>query len=185
MKRALLENAYNNKILVGTRTNSQEWDESIIGFITHLEDVFFTINEIDEYGMLIGNTVIAFDDVINVEIKDRYQKRLKFVYDHNSKLKPNKRITIWKDGKELLPHIKLLIKDKKIATLYFNEVDFVTGFILENDEDYVLIKNVGNEGDEDGTSLHQIERLVGLRYDSLEEQKINMLFQNRQTFYKN
>jgi len=84
------------------RTTSLELVESIIGFIVEIEELFFTINEIDENGFLIGNTQIAIDDVINIDIDDRYQKRLMFIYNNNSKFNANERFTVWKKGDELI-----------------------------------------------------------------------------------
>ncbi len=183
MKKNILEKAYDEKSLIGIRTNSQEWGESIIGFIVEIDESFFIINEIDENGFLIGNTQIAIEDVINIDIDDRYQKRLMFIYDNSSKFSINNRVTIWKEGKELLPHLKMLIENGKIATFFFNEDDYVTGQILEYDESYVMFKNIGREGDDDGFSYYPLDALIGVRYDSVEEQKIEILHENITTFY--
>jgi len=184
MKKTLLENALKDKSLIGVRTSSLDWGESIIGFVTTLEESFFTINEIDEYGAFIGKTTMAIGDVINVEINDRYQKRLKFIHDNNSILKPNNRITIWKEGAELISYFKALIEDEKITTLYFDEDDYVIGVIIKYDEDCIMLKNISIEGDEDGTSCYHISKLIGLRYDGIEEQKIKLLYENRLKFYE-
>lgn len=183
MKKEILEKAIKEKTLVGIRTNMLEWGESIIGFIVDLGESFFTINEIDENGFLIGNTQISIDDVINIDINDRYQRRMMFIYNNNSAFNINERVTIWKEGEELMPHIKILIEDKIIATLYLNENDYVTGFVLKYNKTYVIIQNIGNEGDEDGTSYYPIDKLIGMRYNGIEEQKIKLLYENRTSFY--
>jgi len=183
MKRNILEKAIQEKSLIGIRTNSLEWGESIIGFIVDIEELFFTINEIDENGFLIGNTQIAIDDVINIDIDDRYQKRLMFIYNNNSKFNANERFTVWKKGDELIPYLKVLIENSKIGTFYFNEEDYLTGNILKYDENYVMFKNIGIEGDEDGFSYYPLDSLIGLRYNSIEEQKIEILYKNNTVFY--
>jgi len=183
LKKSLLESAIKEKSLIGIRTNSLEWGESIIGFVVELDESYFTLNEIDEYGFLIGKTQIAIEDVINIEIDDRYQRRLMYIYNNSSTFNMNERITIWKEGKELIPHIKTLIEYKKIATYYLNEDDYVIGFALKYDKTYVMIKNIGSEGDEDGTSYYPIDKFVGLRYNGIEEQKIKLLYENRTSFY--
>jgi len=183
MKRNILEKAIQEKTLIGIRTNSLEWGESIIGFIVDMDDMFFTINEIDENGFLIGNTQIAIDDVINIDIDDRYQKRLMFIHYNNSKFNPNERITIWKRGDEIIPFLNVLIGNRKIATFYFKEDDYLTGNILKYDENYVMFKNIGIEGDEDGFSYYPLDNLIGLRYNGVEEQKIQILYENNTAFY--
>lgn len=183
MKKNILQKAYKEKFLIGIRTSSLEWGESIIGFIIEIDDSFLIINEIDENGFLIGNTQIAIEDVFNIDIDDRYQKRLKFIYENNSKISINNRVTIWKEGKELLPYLKMLIENRKIATFFFNEDDYVTGQILKYDETYVMFENIGREGDNDGFSYYPLNALIGVRYDGVEEQKIEILHENIITFY--
>jgi hypothetical protein len=183
MKRSLLESAFKEKTLIGIRTNAQDWGESIIGFIVKLEDSFFTINEIDEYGAYIGNTTIEIENIINIDINDRYQKRLKLIHDHVSTFNVNNRITVWKESSTLIHYFKDLMESVTIVTFYFNEDDYVTGVILKYDENQIMINNIGSEGDEDGISCHYINHLMGLRYNSLEEQKIKLLYDNRVLFY--
>ena len=183
MIKTLLENAIKEKSLIGIRTKSLDWGESIIGFIIQFGGSYFTINEIDEYGFLIGKTQIAIEDVINIDVDDRYQKRLTYIYNNNSTFKINERITIWKEGEELIPNIKALIENKIVATFYLIEDDYVIGFALKYDKTYVMIKNIGSEGDEDGTSYYPIDKFIGLRYNSIEEQKIKLLYENRTSFY--
>jgi hypothetical protein len=184
MRRSFLETAYKEKSLIGFRTISLEWDESIIGFVIDLDESYVTVDEIDEYGFHIGNTIFTLEDIVDVEINDRYQKRLKFIYENNSIFNPINQCTIWKEGPGLVPHFNFLFENKKITTLYFDEANYVTGVLLKFNENYFTINNIGSEGDEDGISCHPIEKLIGLRYDGLEEQKIKLLYENRADFYK-
>jgi hypothetical protein len=182
MKDSIFKNAFNNKSLIGIRTHSQEWGKSIIGFIVKLDDYSFTINEIDEYGYYIGHTTIKVEEVINIDIDDRYQRRLKFIHDHISIFNINNRITIWEEGSKLLPYFNELKERKTMITFYLNEDAYLTGSILNYDKNEILINNVGREGDEDGISCHYINDLIGLRYNSLEEQKITLLYENQSQF---
>ncbi len=183
MKKTLLEKAIKERTLIGIRTSMIEWDESIIGFIVDLDESYFTINEIDEYGFPIGNTQIAIEDVISINIDDRYQKRLKYVYDNNSMFDVNRRVTVWKEGEKLIPNLKELAESKQIATLFLSDDNYIIGCILKYDKTHVMIKNVGSEGDEDGVSYHPINEFIGLRYNSIKEQKIKLLYENKNYFY--
>ncbi len=180
---SILKDAFQSKTLIGIRTDLEDWDEAIIGFIIELDDSFITINEIDEDGCLIGNTIITIADIISVDYDDRYQKRLKCIYENHSILKPNEQVTIWKEGTELIVHVDTLIDKKKIVTVYFDEENYVLGVVIKYDKDYVLIKNIGKEGDEDGFSCHPVVKLIGLKYEGVEEQKIELLHENRSSFY--
>ncbi len=183
MQSKILNDAWKAKSLIGIRTKAEDWNESVIGFITELNDLSLTINEVDKNGFLSGMTVILLDNIISLDLDDRYQKRLEFIHGNCKTLKLNEQITIWKEGPELTDHFNSLIESKKIATFYFDEDSFVFGIVLSFDLDYILIKNIGIEGDEDGTSCHLINKIIGLKYDGVEEQKIKMLYESRNIFY--
>jgi hypothetical protein len=141
------------------------------------------MNEVDKNGFLSGKTVILLDNIISLDLDDRYQKRLQVIHDNCKRLNLNEQITIWKEGAELTDHFTSLIESKKIITFYFDEDNFVVGILLSFDLNFILIKNIGIEGDEDGTSCHLINKIIGLKYDGVDEQKIKMLYENRNTFY--
>lgn len=184
MIKSILQQALKEKTLIGVRTSLEDWDEVIIGFLVHLDESFLTINEIDENGYLSGNTIIKIDSIISLDYNDRYQKRLKCIYEKHSTFKPNEQITIWKEGSELIIHFKNLIESKKIATFYFDEENYVLGTLIKYDQEFIQIKNIGREGDEDGISCLHIDKLIGIKYDGIEEQKIKTLYENRALFYE-
>lgn len=68
----LLKNALSTKALIGFRTKNLEWGETIIGYITEINQNNFTVNEIDEFGMLIGKTTFNIEDVLHIEYNDIY-----------------------------------------------------------------------------------------------------------------
>lgn len=183
MKKMILKEMVKKNTLIGIRTNNLDWDETIVGFINSIEETCFTINEIDKYGLLIGSTIIKIEDVINIDINDRYLKRLKYIYDNKSIFNYNDRTTIWGTGDELIKYFKLLFEKKSITTFFYDEEDYLTGILMKYDKKYIKIMCVGDEGDEDGISYYPIDKLIGLRYDGIEEQRIKLLYQNRDKFY--
>lgn len=184
MIKPILQQALKEKTLIGIRTNLEDWDEVIIGFLLKLDESFLTINEIDENGYLNGNTILKIDEIISIDYDDRYQKRLKCIYDKHSTFNLNEQNTIWKEGSELIMHFKDLIESKKIVTFYFDEENYALGILLKYDQEFIQIKSIGREGDEDGFSCFHIDKLIGIKYDGIEEQKIKTLFENRASFYK-
>ena len=184
MQEHILKSAQKEKSLIGIRTNMIESDKVIIGFVVKVEKSHCIINEIDEYGYLIGNTIIEMKDIINLDLSGRYQKRLNFIYNHSSSFDINKRVSIWKEGQKLLPVLEDLLKNKAVVTLYFNDDDYVTGIITKLVDGQLMIHTIGREGDDDGFSNYFVHNLTGLRHSSLEEQKIKLLYENRTLFYK-
>jgi len=97
---------------------------------------------------------------------------------------PNNRVTIWKVGKKLEPYFKILKEENILSTFFLNEDDYIIGFLLDFTEHYISIKNIGDEGDDDGVSCYRVENFIGLRYNGLSEQKTKLLYENREVFYK-
>lgn len=183
MKRKKLQQAYEKQFLIGIRLNSQDWEEITIGFIVEISEDALTINEIDGNGQLTGRTIVDIEDIVSVDVNDRYQLRLQCIFDNTAKLDFNNQIMIWRKGDNLVSCFDKLISNKYIVTLIFAEEFYVTGIILNYDAEYILMRNIGSDGDEDGESIHNIEGVNGLRYGGIDEQKIKLLNQHVKTFY--
>ncbi|BEG99113.1 hypothetical protein BSYN_13780 [Bacteroides sedimenti] len=82
-----------------------------------------------------------------------------------------------------MPHLNMLKETDKLCTFFLNEDDYVIGFLQDITEDQILIRNIGEEGDDDGVSCYYLENFIGIRIDSLAEQKINLLYKNESIFY--
>ncbi len=183
MKTQLLINALQTRTLIGIRTTMLEWGKRIIGFIDEVAGDYCVINEIDEYGFFIGKPHIHFGDIVNIDIDDPYQKRLMFLHRHKDAFDIDARLTIWEKGAKLIPYFDELIKSGSIVTLFFDEDDYLTGCLSEYSDEELVIDCVGSDGDEDGRSCYPIDKIIGLRYNGIEEQKIKLLRDNRAVFY--
>lgn len=179
MKEELFKKAFHENSLIGIRTIREEYDETIIGYITNMNESVLTLNEVDEYGFYIGFTQFIIDDITDIEINDGYQKRFKFIIENNSLFNPNTRNTIWKEGELLLQNLPFLIEKKEIVTLHFHEDNFDTGIILQCNKSYVILQCITRDGEEDGISYYPVNNLIGIRYAGLQEQKIKLLYENR------
>lgn len=175
MIKQLLNKSIEEKSIIGIRTKNLEWGEVIIGFVVNIEEKYLTINEIDEFGCEIGSTIIELDNILHVEYKDKYQKQLQFTFHNKHYFNIDKRVTIWKNGVELIPYFKEIEEKKILCTLFLNEEDFIYGFLLNYSKTNLLISNIGDDGYEDGMSCYYIDDIIGLRYNSLTEQKIMLL----------
>ncbi|NLI36334.1 MAG: hypothetical protein GX416_07480 [Bacteroidales bacterium] len=174
----LLKNALSAKALIGFRTKDLEWGETIIGYITEINQDDFTVNEIDEFGMFIGKTTFNIEDVLHIEYNDIYQKGLEFIVKKGVSLNIDNRITIWNDSYKLNTHFQYL-KEKQILTTFFlSEDDYVIGFVHDFNQECIIINAVTKDGMFDGFSCYKTTNFIGIRYNGLFEQKIKLLFDN-------
>ena len=166
------------KSLIGIRTFYQEWDEVIIGFIRSIEGNNLILVEIDEYGKTLGETIIEIADILSIEFDDKYQKKLKSIQENSDLFDSINQVTIWNKAKQLKIVILEWIKKDIIATLFFDEDFFITGKILEYQDNYLLVNNITSSGEDDGYSIHLVDKLIGIRYNGKEELKIRFLLEN-------
>lgn len=176
MIKKLLTQAFNTKSLIGIRTTLINWDELIIGNIIKLDDVSFNINEIDEYGVYIGVTIINIEDLTHIVYQDSYLQQLKILSENNTHFDINKRVTVWSDEKNYQYYFSTIKEQKKIATFFLEEDNYVTGIITDYNDDYFLIEEIGSNGEKDGYSCYLVRDLIGIRYNGLQEQKTELLY---------
>jgi hypothetical protein len=179
----LLSKAKEKNKLVGLRTINMDFEESIIGFVHHLDNEKVIIREIDQYGEKEGLTTIDLKKIINIDFDDRYQKRLLCVYNSTHSLNAEKKILIYGEKNELVKAINSCINDKTIVKFLFTKKNYATGIPISVDSSSVLIKSIGWEGDDDGLSLYSFSEIIGLQYDSIDEQIISLLYSNKKSFY--
>jgi hypothetical protein len=165
------------KSLIGIRTIYQDWDEVIIGFIKSIEGNNLILQEINEYGKTLGETNIDTADILSVEFDDKYQKKLMSILENSDLFESENQVTIWNKAKELKIVVLELIEKDIIATLFFDEDFFITGKILEYQDNYLLVNNITSSGEDDGYSIHLIDKLIGIRFNSKEELKIRYLLE--------
>jgi hypothetical protein len=175
----VLKEKLEEKSLIGIRTIHQEWDEVIIGFMKSMDVNNLILEEIDEYGKSLGETMIDIAAILSIEYDDVYQKRLKSIVDSSVLFESKNQVTIWNNAKELKNVILELIEKGIVATLFFDEDFFVTGKLIECNDMYVQVNNISSAGDDDGYSIHLMDKLIGIRYNGKEEQKINFLVEKK------
>jgi len=178
-----LEQAFKQKKLISITTKSIEWDESIIGYVTETGNAYFTMNEINAEGDFIGKTVFSIDEVLCVQPDDFYLREIQIIHQNRDVFNPDLRVTVWKKGKDLLSYFKKIKNENKITRFFFEDDNYVIGIVLDYNDDFFVIKNIGENGLEEGISCYKLnDSLIGLRYDGLAEQKIKLLYKKENKY---
>lgn len=179
----LIDEAFEKKLLFGFRTKFIDWGEIILGYIDKVTDLYIIVNEVDKYGYSIGYTVVDRNDILHVEMNDKYQETINTLNKSNKTFNRNTRYTVWLPLPELLKYFELIKEQEKIATFYLNEDDYVIGKIRDIDSTCLLIENITENGEIDGISCYSNDSFIGVRYDSIDEQKIEFLFRRCNPLY--
>jgi len=174
----ILQTAYKQKKIVDINIYEPEDEDSIIGYITEINGECFTIQEIDRFGNLNGSTIYAVDRIKNISLDNWYLLGLQIIIDNNDKFNQDNRVTIHKKGKELTSLFKNLKENEIMTMLFFTEDNFELGIILDYDKNCILLKDIGQDGIQLGTTCYQLKDIIGLRYNGLGEQKTKILYDN-------
>jgi len=174
----ILKNALEKELLVDVVMNDIENDESIIGYIIYVNDFFFTIKEIDKFGYFDGNTTYLISEIKNISLYNWYLENLKIVMENNKSFDKNLRVTIWKKGKLIIPDFAFIKENKKLTMFFFDNGDFELGFLSDYNNDFFTINNIGQDGYDNGITTYKIEKIIGMRYNGLGEQKTIFLYEN-------
>ncbi|GHV37196.1 hypothetical protein FACS1894178_8930 [Bacteroidia bacterium] len=174
MIKNLLKTAYEQKKLVDI--NFYETEESIIGYITNIEDKYITIEEIDKFGNVDGTTIYKIDCIKNISMDNWYLSSLKIIINNNSQLNKNNRLTLYKNGQELISYFKYLKDKNKIVMLFFENDNYELGLVLNYDNEFILLKDIEQDGHELGITCYRLSDIIGLKYNGLGEQKTELLY---------
>ncbi len=180
----ILKKAFDQKALIGVTTKEIEWEQSSMGFILEINNDSFILDEIDEFGMYEGKTIIEIKEIIYITVDSCYLRKLQQIFENSSIFDLNKGVRVWKEGITVMPYIKELKENQKIARFYFDvdhnsETNFVTGIIVDFDDHYFLLKSIEDDGSIEGYFCYRIQDIIRLRYDDLSEQKVDFLLHNQ------
>lgn len=179
----LLLEAKNKSRLIGLRTKNMDFEESLIGFVHELNDGRVIIQEIDQYGKIEGLTSIDLKDILSVDYDDRYQKRLLCIFSNKELLDAEKKVIVYGNPEELVEIVRDCITNKNMIKLLFTNKNYATGIPIAVDLSHILIHSIGWEGDDDGLSAYSFSEIIGVQYNSIEEQIISILYSNNKLFY--
>ena len=179
----LLLEAKNKSRLIGLRTKNMDFEESLIGFVHELNDGRVIIQEIDQYGKIEGLTSIDLKDILSVDYDDRYQKRLLCIFSNKELLDAEKKVIVYGNPEELVEIVKDCITNKNMIKLLFTNKNYAPGIPIAVDSSHILIHSIGWEGDDDGLSAYSFSEIIGVQYNSIEEQIISILYSNNKLFY--
>lgn len=174
----LLKDLTNSNTACGVYTNWEDKDKFSVGYIIGYDEEFFVMEKIDPYGRQDGISCKLIKDVFKVETDSVYCKNIeKLFYLHNryryisTTFTENVALNVLKYAKEA----------HKICGIEIGESGAfdVIGFIADICNDKVTIDTVSTSGLPDGTSYIDLNDISEISCDSLDERKIEELYNMR------
>ena len=155
--------------------NPHDTSKFIFGHIISANDMHFVMCLVDSYGNYDGILVKEIDEIIRIELDDKYAKKIeklirdKGIYEIDLCLNGDDII------KEVLDVIQNANKIVSIEILHSGASD-VIGFVDDVTDDICTIRQINSYGEEDGKTHIILNNITELSFDSVEENTILKLW---------
>ena len=145
-----------------------------VGFILGYDEKFFVIESIDPNGKSDGFKCGLMDSIIKIESSTNYTnnigKLFKFYEQNRNNLIVNEDMVL-----DLLNFAK---QNNKICSIILCESnnDDIVGFVESVENDLLNIRQINENGENDGSAFLDLGRISGIRCGSGEEIKLEILY---------
>lgn len=193
----IAQKALNENLLVAYKENQEESRKFYVGFIKAVNEEELYVNLINQYGEDNGFSWVKLKNIYQLTYNDRYLQRMMLLREHNPGLseeqeEDDRASNLFdsgsfesSDGADILRSlIQRLIEGNVFIHLDLAFDNWTRGFILDADEDFILVEEISADGDEDGFSCFKIDHIESVTGQTNYLKKIEFFFDNREKFYK-
>lgn len=173
MQKSDLVNLMEKGELCEIYTDPDRLDIFSVGYIVSVDEDFFILESINEYGKFDGYYCEIIDNIIKIEIKTQYLNDIIKLLKYNKQNRPNK----MKFSSNILNNfLDKIMQEHRICTIsLLDGQDGTIGFIEKMKDNILTIKNIDNHGKEDGFSFIDTRDISIVEMGSSDFEKIEIL----------
>ena len=155
-------------------TDSDFVDKFAVGYFLQLDEKYFLMECIDEYGKNDVYFSSLIENIIKIEVDSEY---LDSIIKLSTYYKQKRCENLFFHNELLLNFIKYIFKNKKLCTIEIcNSGNNITvGFVKQIEAKYLDIEIISPYGKTDGTQTINIDDISHISCESMEETKISIL----------
>ncbi len=156
---------------------SGENNKFCCGKVVSLDEYYFTFVSFDPYGRYDGYFVRRINDLCRINANSKYINSLINLID-NDFVEHIK----FDSYNEIIPRIlHLSIDNGKAVSIEIADSDsLIIGIVSSVEDEKICINNLNEYGEPDGISIVFLEDIISVSYDSLDERKIERLYNSFQ-----
>ena len=164
-------------------SNVNDTTKFIFGKIIGLDDVFFALSMISPDGKVDGIVIKEIDDIQYVEQSISYTEKICRLMSYWNEEKRTEDIYPTVTDNILQWGLELAKKSKYVVSLEINNSGIldIIGIIMENEKNVCVIKQIDENGQEDGVCYVAHEDITQLSMNSSDEKRVSILFQTDYT----
>lgn len=179
----ILEQSKNQKKFIGIWLYGSE-DGFWSGIVKNYTDELVTLQHYTKYGKPDGLVIEKISNIESIDFDDDYSRAMSYLIRHGDELDLIEKYEIeitnndrWQQ--EILGN--LIGSNELIVRIQVNGENFYCGLVEWADEDHLILKVIGKEGQEQGKSIYKIEDITAIRVNDLDNRKRLLLYHWRQS----
>ena len=161
-------------------------DQIWVGRIVSVATEHFILAKSDILGYPLGRRRIEFHQLRQLDVDDRYLRRLLFANSNRRKWLYGSTTELEVTSSKWAKTVEKVIKQSRVVRLNVrwsaSYTAWVTGMVTSISDSTVLMTLISEEGDHDGTAIFPLKLVTSIEYGGRANNRVKLLFENRHLF---
>lgn len=152
------------------------------GRVQELTEEFVVIEHFTKYGKPDGVVIEAISNIESIDFDDDYSKSMEYLIVNHHLLDEVEEISVKMESLETWPFnlLESLIGNKEtIVQIQVNRDSFYSGLVEWVEETELLLRMIGDQGQDNGKSLFKLEDISAVRINNLSNRRKLLLYKWR------
>lgn len=150
-------------------------DVHLTGYVLAFNEDELLIAHITPYGYKDGFILKRISAIYHIDYDGKYEHKIEKLYRLNQQV--HEKIDLSQTGNGRILHALLdwAVKKNVLATVEF-ETNCLTGFVNKYENDLIFLRLIDDYGEENGTSVVDLNEVLTISVNSTDEQALQRLF---------
>ena len=190
MKKKLLGDLFDeskrNNTILSIYDNKNETEKFYAGYIVEIFDDSILMHSFNENGEGDGYLLIRKVDIFKIEWESIYLNNLNFLVKQNDHIYDEQHNKFRREGINGISEIISICKEYKILlTIKLIYEDYITGYIVEEDDEYFIVEIYSTDGMRNGYNLIEYRDIQNLHFEGKEEYNLVKLLNRKPCLSQN
>lgn len=169
----LLNESQEKECLLSIYDNKNDIDKFYVGYVVEIFDDSILLYSYNENGEEDGYLLIRLVDIFKIEKGSLYLTSFSYLIKQNDSTnrKQNWKVkNSWEEG--IAEIISMCHEQKVLVTIKLIYEVFIVGYVIEKDDDFLLIEEYSKSGMQDGHNLIYFRDIQNIHFEGKEEKNI-------------
>lgn len=169
----LLNESQKKETFLSIYDNKNDIDKFYVGYVVEIFDDSILLYTYNENGEEDGYLLIRLVDVFKIEKESIYLTSLGYIVKQNASNNSKQNWKVRNNSVEGIAEIvSMCHKQNILVTIKLIYDDFIIGYVVEEDDDFLLIEECTKSGMHDGYSLIWFRDIQNIHFEGKEEKNL-------------